>query len=173
MIAPRTMNARRARIRTILEVREVASQAELGQLLAAEGIEATQATLSRDLDAIGAIKATSADGHVRYVVPGDATPRIDPGVDGVARLAAELLLSAEPAMNMAVLRTPPGGAMYLAGSLDRSGTPEVVGTVAGDDTVFVVTRSEADAASLCRRLLQLADRRTLDEDRTDETRKTS
>jgi transcriptional regulator of arginine metabolism len=167
---PRTMNARRARIRTILEVREISSQAELGSLLAAEGIEATQATLSRDLDALGAIKAVGSDGQVRYVVPNDAMPRTDPGVDAIARIAADVLLSAEPAMNMAVLRTPPGAAMYLAGTLDRSGGEEIVGTVAGDDTVFVVLRSPAEAASLCRRLLQMADGT---EHTEEETRKTS
>lgn len=171
MNTPRTMNARRARIRTILEVHAVASQAELASLLAAEGIEATQATISRDLDALGAVKVTGPDGQVRYAVPSDALPRIEPSVDGVARLAGELLLSAEPAMNMAVLRTPPGGAMYLASSIDRSGADGVLGTVAGDDTVFVVTRTPADAASLCRRLLQLADRTAHGTDA--ETRKTS
>ena len=98
---------------------------------------------------------------------------IEPSGEGVARLAAELLLSAEPAMNMAVLRTPPGGAMYLAGSIDRSGADGVLGTVAGDDTVFVVTRTPADAASLCRRLLQLADRTAHVEGTDAETRKTS
>lgn len=164
------MNARRARIRTILESREVGSQAELGSLLAIEGIDATQATLSRDLDAIGAVKAPTSKGQVRYVVPADAVSRIEPGADAVARIAADVLLSAEPAMNMAVLRTPPGAAMYLAGTLDRSGAEGIVGTVAGDDTVFVVLRSEAEAASLCRRLLQLADG-TSHQDQ--ETRKTS
>lgn len=173
MNAPRTMNARRARIRTILEVHQVSSQAELSSLLAAEGIEATQATISRDLDALGAVKASAGDGQVRYVVPVDALPRIEPSADGVARLASELLLSAEAALNTAVLRTPPGGAMYLAGSIDRSGAEGVLGTVAGDDTVFVVTRTAADAASLCRRLLQLADRTAHVEGVDDETRKTS
>lgn len=169
MNTPRTMNARRARIRTLLQVREVSSQAELAALLADEGIEATQATISRDLDAIGAVKGAAADGGTRYVVPADALPRIDPSADGMARIAAELLLSAEAAMNTAVLRTPPGAAMYLAGTIDRSGADGVLGTVAGDDTVLVVTRTPADAASLCRRLLQLADRTAHDEG----TRRTS
>ena len=172
MNSPRTMNARRARIREILASQVVSSQADLGDLLASEGIVTTQATLSRDLDGIGAVKQAVEGGDVRYVVPSDAVPRIEPGVDAVARVVGDVLLSAEPAMNIAVLRTPPGAAMYLAGALDRSGAHGIVGTVAGDDTVMVVLRTTSEAEDLCRHLLRLADRRAAGFGR-EETRKTS
>lgn len=158
MTAARTQGARRARIRALLAERAIGSQAELRAVLAAEGIDVTQATLSRDLDAIGAVKEHGADGSVRYGVPDGAVARIAP--EPVARIAAEVLLAAEAAQNIAVLRTPPGAAMYLAGALDRSGTDGVVGTVAGDDTVMVVLRTADEAEALCRRLLGLAERKT-------------
>lgn len=161
MTATRTQGARRARIRAILGERPISSQAELRAVLASEGIDVTQATLSRDLDALGAVKEHSSDGRVRYAVPDGVIARIGP--EPVARLAREFLLSAEAAQNLAVLRTPPGGAMVLAGALDRSGIDGdagIVGTVAGDDTVMVVLRTAEEAEALCRRLLGLVERRT-------------
>jgi transcriptional regulator of arginine metabolism len=162
MSVPQTMTARRARIRELLTSTDVASQDHLRLLLAAEGVHVTQATLSRDLDRIGAIKDTSRDGAVRYIVPADPViARLAPpgGMDTAARIVAEVLVSAEAAQNLVVLRTPPGAAMYLAGTLDRAVSDDIVGTVAGDDTVMVVMRSNEAAGDLCTRLLELAEGR--------------
>jgi len=163
--APRTPVARRARISAVLAGRAVASQDELRRLLAAEGIEVTQATLSRDLDAIGATKATAPDGSATYVLGADAaldTSLPAAGSDAaLARVAGELLLRAEAAGNIAVLHTPPGAAQFFAGHLDRGAHAGVVGTVAGDDTVIIVMRTPAAARDLCRSLLCLAELRSL------------
>ena len=123
---PLTKAARHARISQLLESRPVASQTELGRLLAAAGVEVTQATLSRDLDELGAVKVRVGAGPLVYAVPGeggDRTPR--PGgqvgdTGRLARLCGELLVSAEASGNLVVLRTPPGAAQFLASALTSS-----------------------------------------------------
>jgi len=150
--SPVTKAARQALITALIEGEDVRSQADLADRLAARGVQVTQATLSRDLEEVGATKA-----HGRYVV--NHAPAPWTAVDSQARLgrlAEELLLSAEPAVNMVVLRTPPGGADLLASALDRVGFPEVAGTIAGDDTILLVCRQAADAVAVTDRLLHLA-----------------
>lgn len=157
--SPQSMTARRSRIRSLLVDEVVTSQDQLRTLLVDQGFDVTQATLSRDLEAMGAAKGIAADGSLRYVVSETAqATRFVPavGLDSIARVVNEVLVSAVAAENLAVLRTPPGAAMYLAGTLDRAGAPQIIGTVAGDDTVLVVTSSADDAAALCARLLHLA-----------------
>lgn len=156
-VAPLTKAARQARVTQLLAGGAVRSQAELGQLLAAAGVQVTQATLSRDLDELGAGKS-----HGRYVLAADADARAaNDGPSRLARLAEELLLAAEAARNLLVVRTPPGGAHLLASALDRSGDPDVAatvaGTVAGDDTVLLVCRDDRGASRLAAHLLQLAE----------------
>src|SRR5689334_25245221 len=156
-----TRVGRQARIVAILSSAEVRSQSELAAMLAAEGVEVTQATLSRDLEELGAVKLRGADGGVGvYVVPEDGSPLrgVSGGTDRLSRLLAELLVSADHSGNLAVLRTPPGGAHYLASSLDRAALAEVVGTIAGDDTVLVVAREPLDGAGLAARLRTLSTR---------------
>ncbi len=159
--SPRTMNARRARIAALLASRPIGSQEELGLLLADEGITVTQATLSRDLDALGAVKRMDDDGQVSYeisdVVESDTSLHTAAAEQALGRAAHELLLRAESAGNIAVLHTPPGAAQFFAGHLDRSAMFDTVGTVAGDDTVIIVTRSPEDAETLCKSLLDLAE----------------
>jgi transcriptional regulator of arginine metabolism len=164
LTAPLTKAARQARIVELLETRTVPSQTELGRLLAAAGVAVTQATLSRDLDELGAVKARTPAG-MAYTVPAENAPRggTPEEIDSrLARLLEELLVSAEPTGPMTVLRTPPGGAHLLASALDRARLPDVAGTVAGDDTILLLTREPATpgAAALADRLLRLADGRT-------------
>lgn len=150
-----TRAGRHARIVDILSTHRVRSQSELQQLLADQGIEATQATISRDLDELGAVKLRAPDGGAGvYVVPEDGSPvrGVAGGTDRLAKLLSELLVSTDSSGNLAVLRTPPGGAHYLASALDRASLPDVVGTIAGDDTVFVVAREPIDGAQLCQRI---------------------
>jgi transcriptional regulator of arginine metabolism len=142
---------RQARIVAILSTAEVRSQSELAARLAAEGIEATQATLSRDLEELGAVKLRGVDGGVGvYVVPEDGSPvrGVSGGTGRLSRLLGELLVSTDSSANLAVLRTPPGGADYLASAIDRAALPYVVGTIAGDDTVFVAARDPMTGAEL-------------------------
>ncbi|MGH8868997.1 MAG: arginine repressor [Actinomycetes bacterium] len=161
--SPRTKAARRQRAVHLLERHAIHSQAELARLLAAEGFTVTQATLSRDLDELGAVKIRDAEGALVYAVPaegGDRSPRpaSGEGVAGgrLARVAADLLVTAEGSANLVVLRTPPGGAHLLASALDHVDMPDVLGTVAGDDTVLLVSRRPDGGPDLAAHLLALA-----------------
>lgn len=146
-----TRAGRQARIVAIVSARPVHSQAELATLLSDEGIEVTQATLSRDLEELGAVKLRGADGGGGvYVVPEDGSPvrGVTGGTERLSRLLGELLVSTDASGNLAVLRTPPGAAHYLASAVDRAALPEVVGTIAGDDTILVVAREPMTGAQL-------------------------
>ena len=149
---------RQARIVTLLSSNSISSQSELATMLAAEGIDVTQATLSRDLEELGAVKLRGADGGVGvYVVPEDGSPvrGVSGGTDRMTRLLADLLVSTDASGNLAVLRTPPGAAHYLASAIDRAVLPYVVGTVAGDDTILVVARDPMTGAELATHLENL------------------
>jgi transcriptional regulator of arginine metabolism len=159
---PATKAARHARIVAMLAAQPVRSQAELAALLDADGVHVTQATLSRDLEELGAVKLRTPDGGLPvYVVPEDGAPLTarssgDAPPQRLARLIGELLISADASANLVVLRTPPGAAHFLASALDRAGLPDVLGTIAGDDTILVVSRDAAGGQVLARRLLALA-----------------
>ena len=156
--AETTRAGRQARIVAILASASVSSQSELAARLADEGIDVTQATLSRDLEELGAVKLRGADGGVGvYVVPEDGSPvrGVSGGTARLSRLLSELLVSTDSSANLAVLRTPPGGADYLASAIDRAALPYVVGTIAGDDTLFVAAREPMTGAELARTLESL------------------
>jgi transcriptional regulator of arginine metabolism len=154
--------ARHARIVAVLAEGPVHSQAELAAALRAAGFPVTQATLSRDLEELGAVKLRSADGGApTYVVPEDGAPLTARHADDapplrLARLLSGMLVSAAASANIVVLRTPPGASSFLASALDRARLPEVLGTVAGDDTILVVSRRPAGGAALAKQLLDLA-----------------
>lgn len=156
--------ARHDRIISLVSHRPVRSQAELAALLAAEGVRVTQTTLSRDLEELGAVKLRAPDGGApAYVIPEDGAPPpvralTDPGPALLARRLADLLVAAEPSGNLVVLRTPPGAAHFLASTLDRAGLPEIVGTVAGDDTVLVIARERSAGKELAGKLRHMAEK---------------
>ncbi len=146
-----TRAGRQARIVALLSSRLVHSQGELAALLAREGIDVTQATLSRDLEELGAVKLRGAEGGVgHYVVPEDGSPvrGVAGGTERLTRLLGDLLVSTDASGNLAVLRTPPGAAHYLASAIDRAALADVVGTIAGDDTIFVIAREPVTGAQL-------------------------
>lgn len=157
--APLTKAARQAKIITLLEQQEVRSQSELAQLLADEGAQVNQATLSRDLVEIGALRVRNSHGHLVYAVPsegGDRTPHVGEfaSFEGrLARLCAEILVSAEASANLVVLRTPPGAAQYFAGAIDRVGWDTILGTIAGDDTILLITRSPSGGSDIAQQFL--------------------
>lgn len=160
--APPTPTARRARIADLLGRTAVRSQTELADLLAADGVVVTQATLSRDLVELGAVKVRSPEGLV-YAVPaegGDRTPRPAVGEHALsarlARLCEDLLVTAEASANLVVVRTPPGAAQFLASAVDHAVLPDVLGCIAGDDTVLLVARDPAGGGAVAARLLALA-----------------
>jgi transcriptional regulator of arginine metabolism len=147
--APATKVARQQRIADLVRRTPVRSQTELARLLADEGLSVTQATLSRDLEELGASKVRGA-----YSVDVESAA-VDE--DRLGRVLSDLLVSAEPSANLVVLRTPPAGAHLVASAIDRADLPDVIGTVAGDDTVLVVTRRANGGAALARSLVRLAD----------------
>jgi transcriptional regulator of arginine metabolism len=142
--SPSSKAARHARILALIRSRSIHSQAELGDLLAADGLATTQATLSRDLEELGAVKVRGTDGTgAAYIVPEDGMGPLraaEQAPERLRRLLRELLTGADSSGNLVVLRTPPGAAQFLASALDRSGLPEIVGTIAGDDTIMIVAR---------------------------------
>jgi transcriptional regulator of arginine metabolism len=155
MTNPLTRIARHARIVELIRHRPVRSQTELADLLAADGMQVTQATLSRDLEELGAVKVRGGDGPAVYLIPEDGARPLRDAESAPARLIRllrELLTGVDASGNIAVLRTPPGAAQYLASALDRAGLPEVVGTIAGDDTLLVVTRQATGGAALGEKL---------------------
>ncbi len=154
-----TRAGRQARIIELVTHRSVRSQTELLTLLAADGILVTQATLSRDLDELGAVKLRGVQGGAPvYVIPEDGSPirGVEGGTARLERLLSELLVSAEASANLAVLRTPPGAAHFVASALDRAALTDVVGTIAGDDTIMVVAREPLTGVQLANRLMALA-----------------
>lgn len=162
-----TKTSRQQQILTLLRDQEIVSQAQLARLLAEAGTEVTQATLSRDLVELQAEKVRGAQGTLVYRVRpegGDMRPDHGHGDSELLqarlpRLAEGLIVSAEASANLVVVRTPPGAAQYLASALDRSVLPDMIGTVAGDDTVLVVARDPSGGDRLAARLLDLADGR--------------
>jgi transcriptional regulator of arginine metabolism len=193
--SPGTKAARHARIASILTQRSapVRSQEDLAERLADIGFRVTQATLSRDLEELGAVRLRGPDGALIYALQGGigmpapaepvgaSAPRRAPAefTGGLfdpmamepsarlARAAAELLVNAEASANLVVLRTPAGAAQLLASAIDHAGWPGVLGTVGGDDTVLVIARDPAGGENLAQALLRLADRSSANVRRTE------
>jgi transcriptional regulator of arginine metabolism len=150
----RTKAARQYAIRQLVRSQKVSTQEELGHLLAERGYEVTQATLSRDLDELGAVKAP-VNGVIAYVVPdveGTDGIGIAGDVSAVSRVALDAVLSIEVSGNIVVVRTKPGAAQYLASAIDRAALQQALGTVAGDDTIMVVSRTANGGAELAETL---------------------
>lgn len=140
MSIPSTKAARQARIVELLETVEVRSQSDLAAHLKADGISVTQATLSRDLVEVGAERVRGHSGVLIYAVRGSEAPKsMEEQPDRLAGIFRDLLVSARSSGNLVVLRTPPGAAQFLASALDQTKVPEAIGTIAGDDTVMVVS----------------------------------
>lgn len=159
MTAPQTPAARRMRIADLISQREISSQEQLREVLAAEGINVTQATLSRDLVDIGAVRIRDGAGHARYMLTAqDELHEAEGANQRLGRTLADLLVQVECSGNIVVIRTPPGAAQYLASALDRAGWAAIMGTVAGDDTVFIVTRDVDGGASLSKQLITYAEK---------------
>ena len=146
---------RQHRIVKLLAEQAVTSQAHLVDLLAAEGVQATQATVSRDLDDLGAIKVRVAGGDTVYAIPELPTEQRAPE-DHLRRVFGDWVVEVAHSGNLVVLRTPPGSAHVVGSALDRAGLPDVLGTVAGDDTLFVVVAEELGGAAVAQRLSELA-----------------
>ena len=139
---------RQRAIAELIRSSALASQEELADRLGSLGFAVTQATISRDLDQIGAVKVRR-EGRISYALPEAVGSSPSPRRSAVFR---EWVRSVEPAANLVVIRTPPGSAHLIGVALDNSDLPEIVGTICGDDTIFVACGSEAEAGALAARL---------------------
>ena len=146
---------RQHRIAKLLEQHAVTSQGQLVELLEAEGIPATQATVSRDLEDLGAIKVRAGGGDALYAIPELPKDQVAPE-DHLRRVFGDWVVDVACSANLIVLRTPPGSAHVVAAALDRSDRPDVLGTVAGDDTLLIVVAHGVDAGALSAQLAELA-----------------
>lgn len=146
---------RQHRIIRLLAEKPVASQGQLVELLAADGIVATQATVSRDLDELGAIKVRVPGGELVYAIPEHPAEQVAPH-EHLRRVLGDWAVEVHASANLVLLRTPPGSAHVVASALDRGGIDGVLGTVAGDDTVLVVASAGYEGSTLAERLRELA-----------------
>ena len=157
VIPSRSASARRARVVSLVEAGLVHSQSDLVSLLDGAGFEVTQATASRDLEEIGALRGRGRNGAAVYQLPVSESDSLS----RVISLPSELILSVESSGNLAVVSTPPGGAQLLASALDRAShegeLAAVIGTIAGDDTVLVISRKSDGGAALAKELRQIAE----------------
>ncbi len=145
-------DSRERRLRTLadlLRAGDIASQEEATARLAALGFNVTQATVSRDLDLLGAVKVKRG-GALSYALP-DQLGGSDWSAGRLARILREWALSVESAGQIIVIRTPPASAHLVASAIDHSALPEIAGTIAGDDTLFMAVRDGVAIPALLRR----------------------
>jgi transcriptional regulator of arginine metabolism len=160
--SPASKAARQHLIASAIERDPIRSQTELVEVLNAAGVAATVSTVSRDLAELEAVRVRHADGSLVYAVPGEGADRAPRSAQGSAaaqqrlsRIANELLMSAEASANLVVLRTPPGAAQFLASAVDHVGNADILGTIAGDDTVLVIARDPQGGAALAQHFTAL------------------
>ena len=146
---------RQHRVARILEQHAITSQGQVVDLLAAEGIVATQATVSRDLEELGAVKVRVPGGEAVYAIPEHVKERVAPE-EHLRRVLGDWVVEVGHSANLVVLRTPPGCAHVVGSAIDRAGMADVLGTVAGDDTLLVVASERAGGRQVARRLGELA-----------------
>ncbi|CAN5142089.1 arginine repressor [soil metagenome] len=142
--------ARQRLLADLVERYETGSQGELVALLRRRGVDATQATVSRDLDELGIAKVRGADGRVAYALPEPSR---------LSQILRQFVLGVDASGNLAVVRTPPGAAAAVASAIDQAGLPDVLATVQGDDTLLVVAVEGVTGRQVAERLLTVKHRR--------------
>jgi len=139
----------------LIEQHPIHNQMELVELLAAEGVTATQATVSRDLDDLGAIKVRIPGGDSAYAIPELPKDQFAPE-DHLRRVLGDWVVEVASSANLVVLRTPPGSAHVVGSALDRAGLAGIIGTVAGDDTLILVADEDIGGKAVAQQLSDLA-----------------
>jgi transcriptional regulator of arginine metabolism len=143
---------RHAAILDLVRAQRIPSQEVLRELLAERGFEVAQATLSRDIRELGLVKTPDEEGGASYAVPTNVT---DP-TPTLSRLLPALYLGSDGVGNLLIVKTLTGGAQPIAVAIDWEEWPEVVGTLAGDDTILLILRDAAHLPTITRRLEELA-----------------
>lgn len=146
-------NNRQAMIVSIIKELIIGTQEELGEILKSREIQVTQATLSRDIKELGLIKVPTLDGRYRYSLPQDRTP--GDLMRRAQRMLEDAVVAIDSAENIIVIKTMSGTAQGVAAAFDELEWPEVVGTVAGDNTIMVVVRNKMQVEEILNRLQQL------------------
>jgi transcriptional regulator of arginine metabolism len=147
-----SVSARRAKAIALIQSGKIHSQNDLVTLLKKSGYEVTQATASRDLEEIGAVRSRNSRGESTYEISESS----DGAIARSAPLPSKLILSVDSSANLAVIHTPPGAAQFLASSLDHANLTGVIGTIAGDDTIILVSKKATGGAHLAKELLAYA-----------------
>lgn len=142
----RNKQMRQTRIRELLYQRAIDTHEKLAEVLQQQGIEVSQSTLSKDLREIGVVRVPQADGGFRYTLPEAGSTLRDLHI--LERELQDFLVQAEQVINMVLVRTASGHAQSVCEAIDRIGWAEVAGTLAGENTIFIVTRSAQDAGEL-------------------------
>lgn len=140
----------------LVDTHAVGSQTELAELLAAQGVQVTQGTISKDLLELRAVRRRDTDGALRYVIVEGEAGGDQASLDRLARLCGEVLLDAQASANLVVARTPPGAAQYFASALDKAMLSSVLGTIAGDDTVLLISTDPQGGDQVAAHLMGLA-----------------
>ena len=151
-VSAQSVAARRAKAISLIQAGLVHSQSDLVVLLKRAGYKVTQATASRDLEEIGAIRARNAVGESTYEIRESS----DDEIVRSTPVPSQLILSVDHSANLAVIHTPPGAAQFLASSLDHANLTGVIGTIAGDDTIILVSKKATGGANLAKELLAYA-----------------
>jgi len=146
---------RQHRIARLLEEQPISSQGQIVELLAADGVIATQATVSRDLEELGAVKVRIPGGTMAYALPENAKEAATSD-DHLRRVMGEFVVEVSHSANIVVLRTPPGSAHVIGSAIDRAGLPDVLGTLAGDDTLLLICSEQVGGAPVAAQLAALA-----------------
>jgi transcriptional regulator of arginine metabolism len=143
-----TTSARRSLITHLINSGGVESQAHLVKLLAKEGVKVTQATASRDLEELRAVRVKNVEGVMQYRLPENSTV--------LGNSPRNLILGVQASGNIAVVKTPAGGAQLLASAIDRNqldgAIKNVIGTIAGDDTVLIISKSSTGGSQLSKEI---------------------
>ncbi len=146
------VSARRAKAISLIQSGAIHSQSDLVVALKKNGYRVTQATASRDLEEIGAVRARSKDGESIYKISDSS----DDALSRMSPVPSKLILSVDHSANLAVIHTPPGAAQFVASSLDHANLTGVIGTIAGDDTIILVSKKATGGAQLAKELLTYA-----------------
>ena len=151
-INSQNVSARRAKAISLIQSGLIHSQTDLVDQLKKCGFRVTQTTASRDLEEIGAVRGRNIQGESVYQIresSDDALTRVNP-------VPSKLILSVDHSANLAVVHTPPGAAQFVASSLDHANLTGVIGTLAGDDTIILVSKKATGGAGLAKELLAFA-----------------
>lgn len=146
--------ARQSRIRELLQRADIGTHERLAEVLRREGVEVSQSTLSKDLRELGVVRVPRADGGFRYTLPETGSTLRDRHI--VERELQDYLLGVDCAGNIAVVRTASGHAQSVCEAIDRSEWPEVLGTIAGENTIFLLSRTASETQHLIRRITEVS-----------------